>query len=144
MRLNLGAVLHVTHAYVGAMVDAGGGGSSRSCPTPAARASACRRSTARRRRARWASCRGLAAEVGAHGVTANCVVARHDEDRAARRGAIEADPELEQRLARPYPVPRVGEPDDPTAARGPALQRRRAPGSPARCIPVDGGYVPAL
>ena len=25
MRLNLGAVLHVTHAYVGAMVDAGWG-----------------------------------------------------------------------------------------------------------------------
>ncbi len=27
MRLNLGAVLHVTHAYLGAMVDQGGGGS---------------------------------------------------------------------------------------------------------------------
>ena len=100
----------------------------------AARASACRRSTARPRRARWDSSRGLAAEVGAHGVTANCVSLGTMKTGAARGGARRPNPELEQRLARPYPVPRVGEPGDPAAARGPPVQRRRRAGSPARCI----------
>ena len=59
MRLNLGAVLHVTHAYVGAMVDAGWGRVVTIVSDAGRRGRArSRRSTARRRPARWASCAG--------------------------------------------------------------------------------------
>ena len=107
MRLNLGAVLHVTHAYVGAMVDAGWGRDrhDRLRRGPQGRAHA-RRSTARPRPGAMGFMRGLAAEVGAHGVTANCVVARHDEDRRSPpRRSTQRSRRSSSKLARPYPVP---------------------------------------
>ena len=87
MRLNLGAVLHVTHAYVGAMVDAGWGrvvtvvsdagrkGERMQAIYGAAKAGA------------MGFTRGLAAEVGRHGVTANCVSLGTMKTGRVRRGA---------------------------------------------------------
>ena len=79
--------------------------------------------------------RGLAAEVGAHGVTANCVSLGTMKTGAFAEALVE-HPELEQKLARHYPVPRVGEPDGSGRPGGPAVQRRRRldhrPGVPRR------------
>ena len=55
IRLNLAAVLGVTRAYLPAMISRAGAGSSRSSRTRAGAVSASRRSTAPRRRPRWAS-----------------------------------------------------------------------------------------
>jgi len=142
MRLNLGAVLHVTHAYVGAMVDSGWGrivtvvsdagrkGERMQVIYGAAKAGAA------------GFTRGLAAEVGAHGVTANCV-ALGTMKTGAFAEALKTNPELEQRLARNYPVPRVGEPGDPAGLI--ALLCSDAAGwITGQLYPVDGGYVSAL
>ncbi len=54
--------------------------------------------------------RGLAAEVGRHGVTANCV-SLGTMKTGASRGGVEDQPRARGGLARSYPVPRVGEPE---------------------------------
>ena len=94
MRLNLGAILHVTHAYVGAMVergwgrvvtivsDAGRKGEKYQVIYGSAKAGA------------MGFMRGLAAEVGAHGVTANCIALGTMKTGPTEEG-IAANPELE-------------------------------------------------
>ena len=103
MRLNLGAVLHVTHAYVGAMVDAGLGPDRhdrlRRRPPGRAHPGDLRRGQGR---ARWASCAGLAAEVGAHGVTANCVALGTMKTGALEEALDARTPSSRRKLARPY------------------------------------------
>ena len=142
MRLNLGAILHVTHAYLGPMVeqrwgrvvtivsDAGRKGERYQAIYGAAKAGA------------MGFIRGLAAEVGRHGVTANCVVAR-DHAHRPHRGRDRTRPR-------------------PRAAPEPGLHRCRASACPAdvaplvtllcsdagawitgQVYPVDGGYVSA-
>jgi len=142
MRLNLGAVLHVTHAYVGAMVDGGWGrvvtvvsdagrkGERMQAIYGAAKAGA------------MGFTRGLAAEVGRHGVTANCV-ALGTMNTGAFAEALEQNPELEQKLARNYPVPRVGDANDPAALVA-LLCSDAASWITGQVYPVDGGYVNAL
>ena len=51
--------------------------------------------------------------------------------------------ELEQRLARHYPVPRVGEPEEPAALIA-LLCSDAAAWITGQVYPVDGGYVSAL
>jgi NAD(P)-dependent dehydrogenase (short-subunit alcohol dehydrogenase family) len=142
MRLNLGAVLHVTHAYVGAMVDAGWGrvvtvvsdagrkGERMQAIYGAAKAGAA------------GFTRGLAAEVGRHGVTANCV-SLGTMKTGAFAEALKTNPELEERLARSYPVPRVGDPRDPAMLIA-LLCSDAASWVTGQVYPVDGGYVSAL
>jgi 2-hydroxycyclohexanecarboxyl-CoA dehydrogenase len=129
MRLNLGAVLHVTHAYLGAMVDAEWG----RVVTVV--------SDAGRKGERMQAIYG-AAEVGRHGVTANCV-ALGTMKTGAFAEALVSDPSLEQKLARHYPIPRVGDPSDP-AALVTLLCSDAASWITGQVIPVDGGYVSAL
>jgi 2-hydroxycyclohexanecarboxyl-CoA dehydrogenase len=142
MRLNLGAVLHVTHAYVGDMVNAGWGrvvtvvsdagrkGERMQAIYGAAKAGA------------MGFVRGLAAEVGKYGVTANCV-SLGTMKTGAFAEALEKDPSLEDRLARNYPVPRVGEPGDPATLVA-LLCSDAASWVTGQTYPVDGGYVMAL
>ena len=87
--------------------------------------------------------RGLAAEVGAHGVTANCV-SLGTMKTGALAEALEPNPELEQQARPALP--------DPPARRARRPGRRSwrcSAATPARWItgqvyPVDGGYVSAL
>jgi 2-hydroxycyclohexanecarboxyl-CoA dehydrogenase len=142
MRLNLGAVLHVTHAYVGAMVergwgrvitivsDAGRKGEKYQAVYGSAKAGA------------MGFMRGLAAEVGAHGVTANCV-ALGTMKTGPTEEAIAADPALEARLARPYTVPRLGRPSDPALLVA-LLCSPAGDWITGQTYPVDGGYAPSL
>jgi len=73
MRLNLGAVLHVTHAYVGAMVDAGWGRVVTVVSDAGRKGERMQAIYGSAKAGAMGFMRGLAAEVGAHGVTANCV-----------------------------------------------------------------------
>ena len=142
MRLNLGAVLHVTHAYVGAMVD-GGWGRIVTVVSDAGRKGERMQAIYGAAKAGAAGfTRGLAAEVGRHGVTANCV-SLGTMKTGAFADALKTNPELEQRLARHYPVPRVGEPTEPATLI--ALLCSDAAGwITGQVYPVDGGYVSAL
>jgi len=142
MRLNLGAVLHVTHAYVGAMVDrewgrivtivsdAGRRGERFQAIYGAAKAGA------------MGFMRGVAAEVGAHGVTANCV-ALGTMKTGVTEEALARNPELEAKLARPYTIPRLGRPEDPALLVA-LLCSDGGAWITGQVYPVDGGYAAAL
>ena len=79
--------------------------------------------------------RGLAAEVGRHGVTANCV-ALGTMKTGAFAEALEQNPELEAEAGPELPGAPGRRARRPGRARGPALQRRRGldhrPGVPRR------------
>jgi 3-oxoacyl-[acyl-carrier protein] reductase len=139
MRVNLTGVLHVTHAYVGDMIergwgrvltivsDAGRKGEKRQVVYGAAKAAA------------MGFSRGLAAEVGRNGVTVNCIslgTMRHGP-------AAGMDPELERKVAAVYPVGRLGRVDD-AAPLAVMLCSDAAEWITGQVYPVDGGYAPAL
>jgi 3-oxoacyl-[acyl-carrier protein] reductase len=142
MRLNLGAILHVTHAYLGPMVeqrwgrivtiasDAGRKGERYQAIYGAAKAGA------------MGFIRGVAAEVGAHGVTANCVALATMRTGPTAQ-AIAQDPDLERRLSRAYTVPRLGLPGD-VAPLVALLCSDAGAWITGQVYPVDGGYHSAL
>ncbi len=142
LRVNLAGVLHVTRAYLPAMVerqwgrvlvivsDAGRRGERRQVVYGAAKAAA------------MGFVRGLATEVGRDGVTVNCI-SLGSMKHAALADAIDADPSLEAKLARAYPVGRLGRVDDP-APLAVLLCSDAAEWITGQVYPVDGGYAPAL
>jgi len=142
IRVNLAGVLHVTRAYLPAMLDARWGrilvivsdagrrGERRQVVYGAAKAAA------------MGFVRGLAAEVGRDGVTVNCI-SLGSMKHAALADAVEADPALETKLARAYPVGRLGRVEDP-APLAVLLCSDAAEWITGQVYPVDGGYAPAL
>jgi 3-oxoacyl-[acyl-carrier protein] reductase len=86
--------------------------------------------------------RGLATEVGRQGVTVNCIALGTMRTGPLAR-ALERAPELAERLARPYPVGRIGEVSDP-APLAVMLCSDAAEWITGQVYPVDGGYAPAL
>jgi 3-oxoacyl-[acyl-carrier protein] reductase len=142
MRLNLGAVLHVTHAYLGAMVDAEWGRVVTVVSDAGRKGERMQAIYGAAKSGAMGFMRGVAAEVGRHGVTANCV-SLGTMKTGALADALEHDPSLEQRIAKSYPIPRAGEPGDP-AALVTLLCSDAASWITGQVYPVDGGYVPAL
>lgn len=142
IRLNLAAVLGVTRAYLPAMLDRGWGriltivsdagrkGERKQVVYGAAKAAA------------MGFARGLAAEVGRRGITVNCI-ALGSMMHGPLVDAIERDPELESRLAKSYPVGRLGRVSDP-APLAVLLCSDAAEWITGQVYPVDGGYAPAL
>ncbi len=142
IRVNLVGVLHVTHAYVQSMVDRGWGrvlmivsdagrrGDRKQAVYGAAKAGA------------MGFARGLAAEVGRAGVTVNCI-SLGTMVHAAFGEAVAADPDLETRMAKPYPLGRLGRPDD-VAPLAVLLCSDAGGWITGQVYPVDGGYFPAL
>jgi 3-oxoacyl-[acyl-carrier protein] reductase len=142
MRLNLGAVLHVTHAYAGAMVEAGWGRIVTVVSDAGRRGERYQAIYGSAKAGAMGFMRGLAAEVGAHGVTANCV-SLGTMRAGVSAEALARDPELERRLARVYTVPRLGLPSD-VAPLVALLCSDAAAWITGQVYPVDGGYAPAL
>ncbi len=123
MRLNLGAVLHVTHAYAGAMVDQGWGRIVTIVSDAGRKGERFQAIYGAAKAGAMGFTRGLAAEVGPHGVTANCV-ALGTMKTGALEEALVQNPELETKMARHYTVPRLGRPEDPAVLVALAVQRR--------------------
>ena len=142
MRLNLGAVLHVTHAYVGAMVDNGWGRIVTIVSDAGRRGERFQAIYGAAKAGAMGFVRGLAAEVGARGVTANCV-ALGTMKTGSTEDAIARNPELEAKLARPYTVPRLGRPGDPALLVA-LLCSDAGAWITGQVYPVDGGYAPSL
>ncbi len=142
MRLNLGAVLHVTHAYLGAMVDRGWGRVVTIVSDAGRRGERFQAIYGAAKAGAMGFVRGIAAEVGPHGVTANCI-ALGTMRAGALEEAIARDPEVERRLTKPYPLGRLGLPED--VAPLVALLCSDAGGwITGQVYPVDGGYAPTL
>jgi 2-hydroxycyclohexanecarboxyl-CoA dehydrogenase len=142
MRLNLGAVLHVTHAYVGAMVEAGWGRVVTIASDAGRKGERFQAIYGSAKAGAMGFMRGLAAEVGASGVTVNCVSLATMRT-GVSAAAFERDPELERKLSRPYTVPRLGEPSD-VATLVALLASDAGSWITGQVYPVDGGYAPAL
>jgi 2-hydroxycyclohexanecarboxyl-CoA dehydrogenase len=142
MRLNLGAVLHVTHAYLGAMVDAEWGRVVTVVSDAGRKGERMQAIYGAAKSGAMGFMRGVAAEVGRHGVTANCV-SLGTMKTGAFADALVHDPTLEQKLAKHYPIPRVGDPGDP-ATLVTLLCSDAASWITGQVYPVDGGYVMAL
>jgi 3-oxoacyl-[acyl-carrier protein] reductase len=142
MRLNLGAVLHVTHAYVGAMVERGWGRVVTIVSDAGRRGEKFQALYGAAKAGAMGFTRGLATEVGAAGVTVNCVSLG-----TMRAGftaqAVERNPDLERKLVRGYSVPRLGEPADPAGVVA-LLCSDAGAWITGQTYPVDGGYAPAL
>jgi len=142
MRLNLGAVLHVTHAYVGAMVEQGWGRIVTIVSDAGRRGERFQAIYGAAKAGAMGFVRGLAAEVGTHGVTANCVSLG-----TMRTGALEdalaSNPEREAKFARPYTIPRLGRPEDPALLVA-LLCSDAGSWITGQVYPVDGGYAPTL
>jgi 2-hydroxycyclohexanecarboxyl-CoA dehydrogenase len=137
--LNFGAVLHVTHAYVGAMVDQGWGRVITMVSDAGRKGERFQVLYGAAKAAAMGFSRGLAAEVGRSGVTVNCVALG-----AMRTGpldqAIERDPDLEAQLAKPYMIPRVGRPSDPAGVVA-LLCSDLAAWITGQVYAVNGGYL---
>ncbi len=142
MRLNLGAVLHVTHAYVGGMVDQGWGRIVTIVSDAGRRGERYQAIYGSAKAGAMGFIRGLAAEVGAHGVTANCV-ALGTMKTGVLEEAIGKNPELEPKMARHYTVPRLGRPEDPALLVA-LLCSDAGSWITGQTYPVDGGYSSAL
>ena len=136
LRLNLTAVLQVTHAFLRPMLDSGWGrvitvvsdagrvGEARMAAYAAAKAGAA------------GFMRSLATEVGRHGVTANCLSLG-----TIWRQGPDTPPSEEARrdIARRYPVGRLGTPAD-VAAMVRFLASDAAEWITGQVYPVNGGY----
>jgi 3-oxoacyl-[acyl-carrier protein] reductase len=142
MRLNLGAILHVTHAYVGAMVEAGWGRVVTIVSDAGRKGERYQAIYGSAKAGAMGFMRGLAAEVGAHGVTANCVALGTMRSGFSEE-AIVANPELEARMSKPYTIPRLGLPAD-VAPLVALLCSDAGAWITGQVYPVDGGYVSSL
>jgi len=142
IRLNLAAVLGVTRAYLPAMVE-GGWGRVLTIVSDAGRKGERKQAVyGAAKAAAMGFSRGLAAEVGRSGVTVNCI-ALGSMMHGPLVDAIERDPGLEERLAKAYPVGRLGRVTDP-APLAVLLCSDAAEWITGQVYPVDGGYAPAL
>ncbi|MCZ7530715.1 MAG: SDR family oxidoreductase [Acidimicrobiia bacterium] len=142
IEINLFGVMQVTHTYLSDMLeqewgrvvtivsDAGRVGERGQVVYGAAKAGA------------MGFTRGLAMEVGRHGVTANCIALG-----SIRHGVIseayDANPEIEAKILRNYPVGRLGTPADP-APLAVLLCSEAGSWITGQVYPVNGGYSSSL
>ena len=142
MRLNLGAILHVTHAYLGAMVDTGWGRVITVVSDAGRRGERYQAIYGSAKAGAMGFMRGIAAEVGQHGVTANCLSLGTMRS-GLTADAVDANPDLEHKLSKGYMIRRLGRPGD-VAPLVALLCSDAGAWITGQVYPVDGGYVSAL
>ena len=137
--LNFGAVMHVSHAYVGSMAEAGWGRVITIVSDAGRKGERYQVVYGASKAAAMGFSRGLAAEVGRSGVTVNCVSLG-----AMMTGplvdAIANDPGFEKKLSKPYAIARVGRTTDPAPLVA-FLASDHAQWITGQTYAVDGGYV---
>jgi 3-oxoacyl-[acyl-carrier protein] reductase len=137
LSVNLHGVMHCTHATTPAMIESGGGrvitvisdagrvGEPHLVVYSGAKAGAA------------GFIRGYAKSVARYGITPNCVAL--GAIRTPPVAEALADPAALQKVARAYPLRRIGEPEDPAAMIA-FLSTPAASWITGQTIPVNGGY----
>jgi 3-oxoacyl-[acyl-carrier protein] reductase len=142
--VNLYGVLHMTHTYLPSMLDRGWGRIVTIVSDAGRKGERGQAVYGAAKAAAMGFMRGIAQEGGRKGVTANCIalgtIGFEAGDREA--GAGEASEE-NKALIRPYPVGRIGTPEDP-APLAVLLCSDAAEWITGQVYPVNGGYTSTL
>lgn len=142
MRLNLGAVTLVTHEYLPHMIERGWGRIVTIVSDAGRRGERKQVIYGTAKAAAMGFSRGLAAEVGRYGITVNCI-SLGTMLIGPLAAAAESRPELIEKLARAYPMGRLGTPDD-VAPLVALLCSDAGSWITGQVYPVNGGYASAL
>jgi len=137
--VNLYGVLHMTHTYLPSMLDQGWGRIVTIVSDAGRKGERGQAVYGAAKAAAMGFMRGIAQEGGRKGVTANCIALGTV---AVEGGAVE-ETDQNRALIRPYPVGRLGRPDDP-APLAVLLCSDAAEWITGQVYPVDGGYASAL
>ena len=138
--VNFYGVMHMTHTFLPAMLDHGWGRIVTIVSDAGRKGERSQAVYGAAKAAAMGFMRGIAQEVGRKGVTANCIALGTIPHGEAQGGL---DPDHYKALVRPYPVGRIGRPDDP-APLAVLLCSDAGEWITGQVYPVDGGYASAL
>jgi 3-oxoacyl-[acyl-carrier protein] reductase len=138
--VNFYGVMHMTHTFLPAMLDQGWGRIVTIVSDAGRKGERSQAVYGAAKAAAMGFIRGIAQEVGRKGVTANCIALGTIPHGSAHEGM---DPDHHKALVRPYPVGRIGLPEDP-APLAVLLCSDAGEWITGQVYPVDGGYASAL
>jgi NAD(P)-dependent dehydrogenase (short-subunit alcohol dehydrogenase family) len=136
---NFYGVLHMTHTFLPAMLDQGWGRIVTIVSDAGRKGERGQAVYGAAKAAAMGFMRGIAHEGGRKGVTANCIAL----GTVAVEGGGSEDSDQYRALIRPYPVGRLGQPDDP-APLAVLLCSDAAAWITGQVYPVNGGYTSTL
>ena len=138
--VNFYGVMHMTHTFLPAMLEQGWGRIVTIVSDAGRKGERSQAVYGGAKAAAMGFMRGIAQEAGRKGVTANCI-ALGTVPHGTGGGGEES--EQYKALVRPYPVGRIGRPDDP-APLAVLLCSDAGEWITGQVYPVDGGYTSAL
>jgi 2-hydroxycyclohexanecarboxyl-CoA dehydrogenase len=138
--VNFYGVMHMTHTFLPAMLEQGWGRIVTIVSDAGRKGERSQAVYGAAKAAAMGFMRGIAQEVGRKGVTANCIALGTIPHGDTERGL---DPDQYKALVRPYPVGRIGRPEDP-APLAVLLCSDAGEWITGQVYPVDGGYASAL
>jgi 3-oxoacyl-[acyl-carrier protein] reductase len=136
--VNFYGVMHMTHTFLPSMLEQGWGRIVTIVSDAGRKGERSQAVYGAAKAAAMGFMRGIAQEAGRKGVTANCIALG-----TIPHGDGDGDPEQYKALVRPYPVGRVGRPEDP-APLAVLLCSDAGEWITGQVYPVDGGYTSAL
>ena len=138
--VNFYGVMHMTHTFLPAMLEQGWGRIVTIVSDAGRKGERSQAVYGAAKAAAMGFMRGIAQEAGRSGVTANCIALG-----TVPHGRTEdaMDPDRYTSLVRPYPVGRIGRPEDP-APLAVLLCSDAGEWITGQVYPVDGGYTSAL
>ena len=136
---NFYGVLHMTHTYLPSMLDQGWGRIVTIVSDAGRKGERGQAVYGAAKAAAMGFMRGIAQEGGRKGVTANCIAL----GTIGIEGGGGEDPDQHKAIIRPYPVGRIGTPEDP-APLAVFLCTDAAEWITGQVYPVNGGYTSTL
>jgi 3-oxoacyl-[acyl-carrier protein] reductase len=141
--VNFYGVMHMTHTFLPAMLEQGWGRIVTIVSDAGRKGERSQAVYGAAKAAAMGFMRGIAQEAGRKGVTANCIALGTVPHGGEGRAGGGEDSDQYKALVRPYPVGRIGRPEDP-APLAVLLCSDAGEWITGQVYPVDGGYTSAL